>query len=318
MEDIYSSLIGAAPTDAQRQAEIVAQLRRQRKLGELGQLSGDKILAPFGQGQIKSADDFSTQLQLTRQKDADNAQTKSYQDSQIKHMGDVLRETMRGNNLDYAAQMAAIQGREAVAAMKQSGGGKAISPPERKRLEGIVSGISEFQDSIGSWKPEYAGSGLPGTGSLMNAIAAKAPALAPKAAEEKQLWWANWDRVYNIPERYEKFGATLTPAEKQSWADANISPNMTDFQIRTNIGKINELNRRLAARAQQNLINAGFDPEEVAGYFSDVEGLEAPKAGPKRSAGPTESASSSKTTQQYSDEDIMKQLQQLRQMVGEE
>jgi hypothetical protein len=74
MDDLYSFLIGSAPTDPQKQKTVADQLRRRRSFGELGALTGDRVLQPFGQGLISSSDQSSKQIQDIRQHDIDNAQ----------------------------------------------------------------------------------------------------------------------------------------------------------------------------------------------------------------------------------------------------
>ncbi len=46
MADIFDQLLGDAPTDP---SQVIAQLRRQNMLGQMAQLSGDKVLSPMGQ-----------------------------------------------------------------------------------------------------------------------------------------------------------------------------------------------------------------------------------------------------------------------------
>jgi hypothetical protein len=45
MDNLYDVLIGEAPTDADKAAATAAALRRRRAFGELGVLSGDRVLS---------------------------------------------------------------------------------------------------------------------------------------------------------------------------------------------------------------------------------------------------------------------------------
>jgi hypothetical protein len=55
--DIYSAIVGDPPTDQEKLAALVEQLRRKQGLGELGMVTGDKVLAPMGKGMISGAQD---------------------------------------------------------------------------------------------------------------------------------------------------------------------------------------------------------------------------------------------------------------------
>ena len=48
--DIWESLIGAPPQGPEETQRIAQQLRRNAEYGLLGQLTGDRVLAPAGQG----------------------------------------------------------------------------------------------------------------------------------------------------------------------------------------------------------------------------------------------------------------------------
>jgi hypothetical protein len=56
MADIFSALLGDVPSDPAARQALVQELMRKRAYGELGQLSGDPILGPYGASQLKEAD----------------------------------------------------------------------------------------------------------------------------------------------------------------------------------------------------------------------------------------------------------------------
>lgn len=168
MDDEYLALIGAAPTDTAKQKAIAKQLRRRRAFGELGAITGDRVLQPFGENQMAQADDYAKQIQDTRQRDADNAQTKSYQDAQIGHMGKVLSETVRANQ-----ESERLKGDEIAASLitrgKVSEAEKARVKAHQKRFEALGSdtaarrmNLTKATDFLAAFSPE----GLPEGNSL--------------------------------------------------------------------------------------------------------------------------------------------------------
>lgn len=59
MPDIFDSLMGGGEGD---QAAIIAQLRRQNMLGQMAQLSGDRVLTPMGRQQTAGAQETALQM----------------------------------------------------------------------------------------------------------------------------------------------------------------------------------------------------------------------------------------------------------------
>ncbi len=274
MEDLYESLIGAAPSKQQQKA-LVSALRRRRDLGELGMLTGDRVLSPFGANMVKQSDSYADQLQGIRQKDADNAQTEAYQTGQLAHMDSVLKETMRGRNQTDATtrrgqdlDFLAARARAAALAQRGPGGRKYKNIPDAAKKDGkaLQMGIGVLDDMSKTFKDEYAGKkNMPGVNFLKNTAAANQ--VGPEKWQEQQAWYGNLERLYSMQERYKVFGATLTTNELKSWANANLNPNMSPKQIREKLGTLKHW-----AETERDTRRAGyetdeFNPEEVYGAF---------------------------------------------------
>lgn len=235
--DLYQALIGAAPTDLQQQKALAEQLRRRRSFGELGALTGDRVLQPFGANMIKEADKYAEDIQGTRQKDIDNAQTKAYQDSQTSHMKAMEDLTRRGQTLDHIYQM--LMAQAAMQKAENSGTQKParLTYADRGKLENMASTVNAADSALSGFKDEYAQRFGPGPQSkLPNALSAVG--LSTKAMDEASNWWAQWKLLYTLPQRNATFGATLTPNEHRAWAEADINPSMDPNTIRDRIGKV--------------------------------------------------------------------------------
>jgi hypothetical protein len=53
MEDIYSAIIGEPTSDREKLMMIAEKLRKREMLGQLGQLTGDRVISPMGAGIVK-------------------------------------------------------------------------------------------------------------------------------------------------------------------------------------------------------------------------------------------------------------------------
>lgn len=263
MDNLYDVLIGEAPNDADKAAATAAALRRRRSFGELGVISGDRALSKLGSGMVASADDYANRLQQTRQQDIDNAQTKSYQDSQIGHMGNVLKETMRANDM---RDVTTRRGQDLALLAAQARVRAANKPPkltvaDRRDLTQGAALVGNVQDLLTNFKDDFAapqvmGKSIPGARPLSNTIASMG--MGTKAMDDAQAWWAASDRLYSLFERNKLFGATLTSNEMKAWAQANANKNMKPEQIKTMLNDI--------LRVAQEELTANVEGFQAGGY----------------------------------------------------
>lgn len=260
--DIFESLIGPAPNDPQKLQAVAEALRQRQNMGTVGAITGDKVLAPVGQSMMSGADQYAKQMQDTRQKDADNAQTKAYQDAQLGHMGQVLKETIRNNNLDYAAAMANTNADMFKTTMSGQKFPK-LTNPDRTKLEKASNVYTGVTDLIAGFKPEYTQKIGPVVSGLPNALAAVG--IGTKGSKEAADWWAGWRQMYTMGERNQLFGATLTPAEQKSWAQNDINPNMDPEQIKQRAAVIHGIIAKRAALLGKTYSHQ-FGPEIISDY----------------------------------------------------
>lgn len=262
-DDLYNFLIGNGP-DKQSQSAIADQLRRRRSFGELGSLTGDRVLQPFGQGMSQQADKYATQLQDIRQKDADNAQTKEFQTGQLSHLKGALAETTRKDTMDHVFQMlmaqAALEKADKTGTTKPS----KLTYADRTKLENMSQLVNGADDTMGQFKDEYSQRLGPGPQSkLPNAMAAVG--IGTQGSKDAANWWGQWNLLYTLPQRNATFGATLTPHEKQAWAEADIGPSMSGEQIRDRVSRVLKI-----LKSKGGLMNrtyrAQYDPEVIDSY----------------------------------------------------
>lgn len=320
MADLYSSLIGAAPTKKEQAAELAAALRRRRSYGEIGMLTGDKVLSPYGQGLVKSADQYADQFQDIRQKDTDNAQTKSYQDAQIGHMGSVLKESARSHDMSDATtrrgqdmMLEAARLRAEAARLKAAAGGK---PPkftvtDRHDLEQGATLIANMRGLKDTFKDTFGGvtaggMTIPGARGLANTLAANG--LAPtKNSEDAQNWWAASSRLYDLYNRNKLFGATLTTNEMKAWAEANTNKNMKPEQIKGMLDQIINLGSKELKSKIDFFQKGGYNPDQI-----DAITQRAGEDPDDMSNMPADDSGSDEVVEDPLSEDEMAELQALR------
>lgn len=271
--DLYDALIGEGPSDKARTAELAAALRRRRAFGQLGMLTGDKVLSPLGKSMSRSADDTASSLQDIRQKDIDNRRTQEYQQGQLQHMQGTLEEsrrsanmrdetTRRGQDLDYEAAMlrAAIQAKKAA-----EGKPPKLTYSDRNKLENLSNLLHGAESLADGFKEEYTQKAGPGPQSrLSNTMASFG--LGTQGMKEAANWWAQWNLIYTLPQRNITFGATLTPTEKQAWFESDINPAMDAKQIKERIGKVQDILKRKGKLATKTYKAQGFSPDTIDSY----------------------------------------------------
>jgi hypothetical protein len=269
MVDLYDTLIGAAPSSTDKAAAVAAALRRRQSFGELGALSGDKVLGPMGQRMIAQADSYADQIQNTRQKDADNLQTQSYQTGQLQHMGNVLKETMRNNTMSDETQrrgqdlalMAALARAQAVGSR-----GNKLTVSDRRDLTEGAGLVANMHQLLTTFKDDYAapqvmGKSIPGVRPLSNALSAAG--LGSKGMDAAQDWWATSDRLYNLFQRNKLFGATLTTNEMKAWAQANANKNMKPAQIKSMLASIMKTAEQELKSNVEGFMEGGYNPAQI-------------------------------------------------------
>lgn len=277
MDDLYEFLVGDTPQQVQIPA-IVEQLRRRRALGELGALTGDRVLSPFGSSMMKQADTYAEGIATNRERDRDNRRTEAYQKGQLEHQAKVLEATLARDRdmADYRRRMAEAAARRAEAAyLKAQQGGAAKKTKLRQGdikdlqdLSQTVLGMDDImrQMDAGVSLGTKTVAGIPIPGSRVLANTAASMGLGSKKDKESFALFQQWDRLYNLAERNRLFGATLSANEQRAWRNANPSVLQTDEQIRSALPVMKKVfNTRLQNKVK-GLITEGYDENAIYEY----------------------------------------------------
>jgi hypothetical protein len=317
-DDLYETLIGAAPSDEAKIKELAAQLRRQKQVGQLGAVTGDKVLRPLGGALMQQADEYALTMQATRQRDADNLQLKRFQDSQVANWEAQLAEEKRKNSLDYDARMAAVSA-DRYAADMRSGGAlnyKKFTKGEHDELAEAGNLVGNMHGLLAGFKDDYAaptvlGRSIPGSRQLANWAAGQGLMAEGSNADEAQLWWAESQRLYDMFQRNKLFGATLTTNEMRSWNQANTNKSMKADQIKTMLSTILEQAAEELEVQKDFYVQAEYDPLEVEALTQRATGEEFKPRPQGRGATGSFGTKEGSETPAYTEQEIRNRLQEL-------
>lgn len=267
-EDLYAALIGEGAKGPEKSALIAAALRRQKEIGQLGQLTGDKVLSGLGKNMSSEADQYATDFQGIRQHGIDDDQTALYQGGQLNHMDETLAQQKQRDQWTHEYQMAmAAAAQDRANRPTGSGKFKTIPATVKSKASGIKQGMDVLDDMEATFQDSFAGQkNMPGAGKFKNWAAANQ--VGPESWQPQQAWYANLERLYNLQERYKLFGATLTKNELEAWAQANLNPNMSPTQIREKLATLKEWAGNELGNNRAGYESEEFNPAEVAGTFT--------------------------------------------------
>lgn len=281
----FDFLTGNIPEDSiSAQLELAKALKKKSNLGMLAQLSGDKVLAPVGEGLSKQADMYAQQREVSRQKNVDDMRSTKYQDAQIAQMEGVLAESMRAAKArdltDRRGQDMAAQSVLARSLSREPSKTPRLNEGDKKRLEAMSTeinafkGVQDFYDKGGKLGAiEVAGVPIPGVRALANTAASYG--FGTKESKESFAAKQEFDRLYTLASRNRLFGATLTDPEKKAFEAANPTTRQTDDQIKDAMGAMRKVMAARLSQTSKGLRAEGYSEEAIRAYgFNPDDTLE--------------------------------------------
>lgn len=297
---IEAALMGD-PEALDETRQLVAELRRQKAMGALGQLTGDPLMARVGQGLTQGAERQATALRKARQFRGTArplGQGFFEQGGEIKQLPG-WRE----------AQERELQGRVLIQAMRNRARGQSREPREpagpkprplptslERTAQAQAGNLENLKMLRQSFKPEFTQPLTEQLGPLGEAAgplhalplwAARTTGLGTERAKDTEAWHGAWKRFMTLPVRNEMFGATLTPSEQRAWdAALEINPGMTPQQIESRIDTLTEEADRSARRRARTMETQNYFP----GTVESIYGNALPDMFPERSSEPAAEA----------------------------
>ncbi len=264
--DIMLMQTGDRDTDMQR--ALSDGLRRRREIGQLGQLTGDEVLMPFGKGLSLSADREVLKEMDRQDKASQRELTSGYYDFQKAQAG--LAQTMAlRKQTEIERHNRATEGRIDLAMQKTLDRDvqKLSANITKAQLPDLQAGIAQIDDELRPYLE--ANEGLPGVGGLSNigewAFSEGGRAMKARVAKIRNM-------ILKA-----RSGGAVTPSEAQRLltefslgvmnTDEDFLRSWTDF-------------KEQVARGEQN-IYGGFTDEVKAQYLLNLgrEGGGIPGAG---------------------------------------
>ncbi len=280
MADIFDELVGeGAPAP-----ELIAALRRQRSLGRVGALSGDKSIARLGGAEYDDAMKQAAGIRDTRERDkarednrafqkwqqeeanAQREEARRYQYTALRQARDLAEAQMQNQrdlvglraagagsaaNKARATQMAKLE-----SALRTSGIGNVWSAVEGARE--VVDKYTEkdAQGNVTGYK------GVPGVGGLANVRTLGLGTAANLGDDEGKLNQAKIAALQNLVLQARSGAAVTDPELQRMLAETGLTMWSSDKDF---LRAFPELIKK-AEQATQNVL-AGYDPDVVREYL---------------------------------------------------
>lgn len=275
--DIYEAIVGEPPTSEEKLRALASQLRRRQMLGQLGQLTGDKVLSPLGQnigGQVEEqAGRIGGYSARRRELEGQEAMRAASDASRAREgmLGRSHTEGLARARQEWEAEQNRLDRENRLAEARLRASKADIRNFSDKQIDELSTEIDEADRMMGiveAFKPEYARVGFPGGREVLSVLAQKG--IGSSADKEAQNWWASWDRAYTLPERNKLFGAALTKPEIEAWKKAAIDPSMTPEQIQEKLAEIAGFRFNAITRMRQRFADLGYDPDDIDALFGPM------------------------------------------------
>lgn len=286
--DLYSTLVGGAPTDPQRQMALAAALRNQNTLGQLGVASGDRVLSPLGKSLSAGAQSGAQDIAQEREKQQGLDTESHYRDIQEEHWKNQNEYQKQKDAADNANKLTIakllsqnkLDVQDEKNKAKADSGGMKLPASSIKDLEALRDTAMDVDESNNLFKPGYGGTSIPGGRPLANTLAQMG--MGTDNSKSAQNWWAQYGRNFTLDEMHRRFGARLSPQEMSRFEKYHIDPNMTDEQIQQNLGQISGFFHNMVQTHVNDFQKGGYNQGMLQAILSSSKGsTQAPSAGDK-------------------------------------
>lgn len=217
-------------------------------------------------------DNVQARLDASRETTQARLDAQKERDAQANSLRTMLAQQAEQGRNDRAAQSNALRQTLATISAGSKASGKVMPAGEVRRLSEKETIALGFNDLVGSFKDNYAGT--PGLAALENTAGKYNVLGSGEKYKDQSNWWQNYNDYKNRI-RHELFGSALTAPEKEAFDRANITEGMA----------ASEISRRLKqqARASALAYNKLVDSMGQAGYdrsgFSNFPMVGAPLPG---------------------------------------
>ena len=150
-EDIYSAIVGDPLTEREKLGAIVEKLRNQKLTGQLGMLTGDRVLTPMGRGISEDTEENAALIG----KLGEQARYRGYQEQQSKDRLGLGYAQLAADKEDMAL-------RRAIAMMKAKDKAyRNLTPNQAMKLQDEATDAQDFTNVANSFDDKFAGTAIP-------------------------------------------------------------------------------------------------------------------------------------------------------------
>jgi len=299
MEDIYSAIVGEPTSDRERMMMLAQKLRKQQQIGQLGQITGDRVLAPMGAGMVKQATDQAGTI-------GQQASTNRWRKSQEQMAADSITARAEEAKLDrlWRSKESALD-REARLALERDFKSKSKIDKDRERaimktaavynkdqINSMITGAEQANLLLQNYQDKP----LPGVGRVEGFF----PDMA--VGKEAQMVRSTLASLGNMITK-SRSGAAVTDQEMKRLLREMATGNFDEEVFRRRWPDILAL-----VEAEQNTALANLPDEESREEFFSRLGREGPFRAwdPFTSTGPAESATAPEQEDDLSYEAFLK------------
>jgi hypothetical protein len=262
------------PDDSTPDQQALARaLRKQNQIGQIGILSGDPANAALGTSIVGQTNNQVKELQATRQRDSDTAQSQANEAAARAHQDAVLKQTIAAQHdanalgyakLDAMLEAAGMKGGKSEAAVQDKNERFLDTQAQQYSQRLAKDGIPQLQTAMQSYedaiKPYVdANKSIPGVGGVdNNPLVAKLHGITDSNAP---VIYGKRAAVVNQM-LHTRFGARITQAELNRMAE-ELGGSVLNSQG-TDVSLYNNLKTQVNAHAKD--LAAGIHPAAIALY----------------------------------------------------
>lgn len=142
--------------------------------------------------------------------------------------------------------------------------GRPLTAGIEKEVQGLAEDLSNAKRLRDTFSDDFAGSPTKHAEKIIGNVLG---GIAPESAQKNARWWQDYEYFKNIPERFSKFGASLTANEKRAWDSATINPRMTPETIREKMSVQLRILKNKADAIRESQKAAGSNIGQIDAYF---------------------------------------------------
>ncbi len=271
MADIFDELVGeGAPAP-----ELIAALRRQRNLGRVGALSGDRHVARLGGAEYDDAMKQAAGIRDTRERGQARADQQAFQKWQ-------QQQAIASRNEDRAFKREALAQARALGEERNRIAG--LSAARRQATAGLTPFDKEYQRKVAGEAVDWDTRGRPVAEQSLAVLTDARKTLADPKAEDKGGEWLpglipdNVRALYNsdrlalqqainsitVQNLREAFGAQFTQKENEQFRALEYDPSLSNAQ------NLEKLDRKIAlieglAKAKEDAVRMYRSQSDIGG-----------------------------------------------------